>query len=188
MNPLFRAALEIQGFFHAHKWRFCFIGGLTVLRWGEVRTTQDVDVSLMTSFGEEVRYIETILAGFEPRFPDAGSFALETRTLLVKAANDVDIDISLAAFPFEEEVIRRASFFSFDQHCKLLTCSAEDLLIYKVFAGRDRDWVDVKGILKRQKGSLDWSQIEAVLPELCEIKGASENLERLRDCRMVKGD
>ena len=63
--------------------------------------------------------------------------------MLIKASNGVDIDISLAAFPFEEEVIRRASPFAFAKDCHLVTCSAEDLLIYKVFAGRDRDWADV---------------------------------------------
>jgi hypothetical protein len=39
VNPLFAAALEIQQFFNAHGWRFCFIGGLAVQRWGEPRLT-----------------------------------------------------------------------------------------------------------------------------------------------------
>lgn len=43
MNPLFAAALELQRFFAARQWRFCFIGGLAVQRWGEPRLTLDVD-------------------------------------------------------------------------------------------------------------------------------------------------
>ena len=68
MNPLFVSAHEIQAFFLSQPWRFCFIGGLTVLRWGEVRTTQDVDVSLITEFGQEDSYVSTILQSFQPRF------------------------------------------------------------------------------------------------------------------------
>jgi hypothetical protein len=34
MTPLFAAALDLQQFFEARQWRFCFIGGLAVQRWG----------------------------------------------------------------------------------------------------------------------------------------------------------
>jgi hypothetical protein len=40
VNPLFAAALELQSFFEARRWRFCFIGGLAVQRW---RHHLDVD-------------------------------------------------------------------------------------------------------------------------------------------------
>jgi hypothetical protein len=36
MNPIFAAAVELQDFCHAQGWRFCFIGGLAVQRWGEL--------------------------------------------------------------------------------------------------------------------------------------------------------
>ena len=45
MNPIFAAALEVQTFCRARIWRFCFIDGLTVQRWGEPRLTQDVDLT-----------------------------------------------------------------------------------------------------------------------------------------------
>ena len=51
MNALFEAAKEVGGFMSARKWRYCVIGGLAVLRWGEPRTTLDVDIALMTGFG-----------------------------------------------------------------------------------------------------------------------------------------
>ena len=41
----------------------------------------------------------------------------------------------------------------------LLTCSAEDLIVLKAFADRDQDWLDIEGILFRQKGLLDWDYI-----------------------------
>jgi hypothetical protein len=44
-NPLLHAAAEIQRFFGEREWRFCFIGGLALLRWGQPRFTRDVDVT-----------------------------------------------------------------------------------------------------------------------------------------------
>jgi hypothetical protein len=43
------------------------------------------------------------------------------------------------------------------------TCSAEDLIVYKAFADRPRDWIDVEGVLLRQQGRLD---LELVFAEL----------------------
>lgn len=43
MTPLLEAAAELQTVCGAHGWRYCFIGGLAVLRWGEPRETVDVD-------------------------------------------------------------------------------------------------------------------------------------------------
>jgi hypothetical protein len=42
---------------HARRWEFCLIGGLAVQRWGEMRTTLDVDITLLTGFGREEEFI-----------------------------------------------------------------------------------------------------------------------------------
>jgi hypothetical protein len=46
-----QAAAHLQEFCGRHKWRFCFIGGLAALRWGEPRETADVDLTLLTGLG-----------------------------------------------------------------------------------------------------------------------------------------
>jgi hypothetical protein len=46
MNILFQAA-DIQRTMKTRGWPFCFIGGLAVLRWGEMRMTQDIDLCLL---------------------------------------------------------------------------------------------------------------------------------------------
>jgi len=57
------------------------------------------------------------------------------------------IDIALAGLPFEKSAIHRAFLGEFEEGIKLRTCSAEDLIIFKAFADRPRDWIDVEGIL-----------------------------------------
>jgi len=43
MRDLFRLANDIQSFCRERVWKFCFIGGLALQRWGEPRLTGDVD-------------------------------------------------------------------------------------------------------------------------------------------------
>ena len=61
---VFVAAEEVQSFCKKHGWRFCFIGGLAVQRWGEPRMTQDADLTLLTGFGNEEGFVDTLLGSF----------------------------------------------------------------------------------------------------------------------------
>lgn len=124
-------------------------------RWGEPRFTRDADLTLLTGFGSEGSFIASLLEGFDARREDAAEFALRARVVLLRAANGVDLDVALGALPFEERSIERASDYEFLRNALLPTCSAEDLVVHKVFAGRDRDWGDVQGIVSRQGRKLD---------------------------------
>lgn len=81
MNPLHEAAAEIQASFAERSWSFCFIGGLAVQRWGEPRTTQDVDATLLTGFGNEEIFVDALLSVFRGRLDEALIFR-ELRPLL----------------------------------------------------------------------------------------------------------
>lgn len=61
----------------------------------------------------------------------------------------------------------------------LNTCSAEDLVIHKSFAGRDLDWSDVERILTRQHGKLDLSLIRSELKPLLALKGEDQAMDKL---------
>jgi len=183
MNRLFAAALEVQQFLEHRRWQFALIGGLAVLRWGEALATQDVDISLLTGFGREEQYVDEVLRQFSGRIPAARGFALQHRVVLIAASNGVPVDIALAGIPFEERLIARASYFAFLPEVSLRTCSAEDLLVLKAFAGRDKDWAALGGVIARQRGSLDWAYVERQLAPLCEAKGEPELLQRLAALR-----
>lgn len=57
MIELVGLAREVQDFLEDRRWRFCFIGGLSVQRWGEPRLTRDIDLSVLTGFGREEEFI-----------------------------------------------------------------------------------------------------------------------------------
>jgi hypothetical protein len=177
MTPLLAAALEIQKFFDRRQWKFCIIGGIALLRWGEPRFTRDVDVSLLSGFGREEEFIAPILSAYQGRIPDAGDFARRNRVLLLDSPDGIPIDIALAGLPFEALAVERASLYEFEPGCSLRTCSAEDLMVQKLFAFRTRDVADVESIVVRQRSRLDWSYIERQLRPLAELKEQKEIME-----------
>jgi hypothetical protein len=183
MKSLFESASRIQAFFESLHWSFCFIGGIALQRWGEPRLTVDIDVSLLTRFENEESYIDHIFRILEPRIPDAKPFALSHRVLLAKTENGIQVDIVFAGIPLEMQIINRATTFQFIKDVSLVTCSAEDLIVMKSFADRDKDWGDVTGILIRQQRQLDWAYIKRNLEPLCEAKGNPEILRRLEKMR-----
>ncbi|MCL2745111.1 MAG: nucleotidyltransferase [Planctomycetaceae bacterium] len=178
---LLQAALEVQGFFEQKNWQFAFIGGLALFRWGQQRTTKDVDGTLLTMFSDEEKYVDAILSRFKSRITGAREFALRNRVLLLTASNGIGIDFSLAGLPFEQQAVDRSTLYEYTKGCKLRTCSAEDLLVFKAFAARDQDWADVWGILERQKGKLDLDYVRQNLAPLVELKEAPEIMLRLEE-------
>jgi hypothetical protein len=173
------AAGDVQRFCLERHWQFCFIGGVAVQRWGEPRLTQDVDLTVLTGLGNEERFTDALIGAFATRRSDGREFALRHRVLLVRTGSGVDVDVAFGALPFEERSIQRASAWAWTSDTSLITCSAEDLVVYKVFAGRDLDWSDVERILTRQHGKLDLSQIREELQPLLDLKGEPEALARL---------
>ena len=180
MKTLFQVAAGLQGFLEKENWKFCFIGGIALQRWGEARVTVDVDVTLLTGFGKEKEFIRALLASYSSRIPEAAAFAEANRVLLLKSESGVAIDIALACLPFEEEACDRATLFEFLPGVNLLTCSAEDLIIMKAFANRPKDWSDVRSVITRQQGKVDKSYILERLSPLAEIKSAPEILSDLK--------
>ncbi len=170
MIDLFGTAIQLQDFCDRQGWRSCFIGGIAVQRWGEPRVTRDVDLTLMTGFGGEALFIDTLLAAFPGRIQSARAFALDSRVLLLKTPDGIGIDVSLAALPFEDQLIGRASIFSFGPRLEIRTCSAEDLLVLKLFASRPIDIHDAEGVVVRQREALDWRYVEDHLLPLAEVK------------------
>ncbi|WP_412538086.1 DUF6036 family nucleotidyltransferase [Longispora sp. K20-0274] len=154
MNPLFPAATEAQDFFRENGWDFCLIGGITVMRWSAHRVTKDIDVALSAPYGGEVAVIETIYQRFPARYSDSRELSFRNRVVQFDAANGIGIDIALGKSRRLLRVVARASEWEVEGH-RLLTCSAEDLVINKALAGRDKDWEDVEAVIAAQGAALD---------------------------------
>lgn len=67
-------------------------------------------------------------------------------------------------------MVGRASDFSFGPGLSIRTCSAEDLIVLKLFASRPLDIHDAESVAIRHNDDLDWNYIEEQLRPLAEIK------------------
>jgi hypothetical protein len=179
LQAVLRAGEEVQTFCLNQGWRSCVIGGVALQRWGVPRLTQDADLTLLTGFGAEESFADPLLARFAGRRADAREFAILHRVLLIQTDTGVAIDVAFGAVPFEERSVERASRWRWATDHILTTCSAEDLVVHKVFAGRDQDWGDVESVLIRQHSKLDLSLIRQELKPLLELKGQPEAMTKL---------
>jgi hypothetical protein len=179
MISLYQLALELQNLFIQNKWRFSFIGGIALQRWGEPRLTVDIDVTLLTGFGNEEKYVDQLLKHYNGRLDDTKTFALTNRVLLLQSSQ-IAIDIALGGLSFEELVVTRSTFFEFIPSVSLVTCSAEDLVVLKAFADRNRDWADIEGIIIRQGTILDFEYVLKQLTPLCDLKESPEIMQKLQ--------
>lgn len=184
MNDVIQAAAELQAVCQSHNWQFCFIGGLALQRWSEPRETVDVDLSLFAGFGHEPEFCDVLLKHFAARISHAAAFARERRVLLLRSTKGVGLDVALAALPYEALLIERSSYFVYPPDVPLRTCSAEDLIVLKAFAGRGQDWVDVERTIVRQTGKLDWDYIWEQLQPLAELKESPGILDQLEGRRI----
>ena len=183
LSHLVHAAHAIQTVWESEGIQFCFIGGLAVHHWGEVRMTQDVDATVLTGFGNEQAIIERLWHSLTPRVADATAFAKLNRVLLGQSPEGVPIDVSLSGLPYEEQVIGRSQLQEYAPSRSLRICAASDLVILKAFANRPRDWQDIRGILIRSASHLDWNLIDTELHMLSDLKDEPEILDKLHALR-----
>lgn len=119
---------------------------------------------------DQPRFIHALVAQYAARIADAVTFARRHRVLLLQTPEGVGIDVVFGALPFEELAIRRATDFSFGPGLSLRTCSAEDLLVMKLFAFRPLDLRDAESVALRNRGRIDWEYVERQLRPLAELK------------------
>lgn len=184
MNQILKAAKDIQGYILKKRWKYCVIGGLALQRWGMPRQTIDVDITILTGFGEEEKYARALLEKYPGRIKNSLQFATERRVLLAKTKAGIPIDIAFGGLPFEERVVKRATYFTFAPGVRIITCSAEDLIVLKAFADRPQDWVDIENIVTCQRKKLDWKLILDEIRPLAKLKERPDivtKLTKLRD-------
>ncbi len=180
MFKLFEGAAEIQKWLILNEVPFCFIGGIANIRWGEIRTTNDVDLTVLCGFGNEEAISKVLLEKFQSRISDPIPFAINQRVLLLLTSDGIPIDVALSGLDFEEDMIKRASNFEISPGIKILTCSAEDLIITKAFANRPKDIQDIESIISRQQKKLDRQYIFETLEPLAELKGDKSIVSQLK--------
>lgn len=173
---------EAFGFLDSSRVRHLVIGGLAVVAVGEARTTGDVDVVAFLSEKEGEGLIQKAQKrGFELD-TEMELERLRTTGTLRFRRGPFQLDLILASLPFEEEAYRRASRHSMFGRPVLLP-SPEDLMLFKLLAGRDKDLLDAIGVARRHAKHIDWAYVESVLRALCDLAEDMTPWRRLDEVR-----
>lgn len=166
-------------FLEKHATRFLVVGGLAVVVVGEPRTTADADAVVFTSPDETARLIRQAAAGgFEVR-EDVELERLATTGTIRLRRGRFQLDLITASMPFEEAAYERASVHRLFG-MRLPFPSPEDLILFKVLAGRDKDLLDAAGVVRRHGDRLDVTYLEQTLLPICELAEDMAPWSRLR--------
>lgn len=151
---LIEGFVQLNQFLIDHDLRFCLIGGIAAGYWGEPRFTRDIDFTIFSqkkSFDEIVSLLEKNNFIYK---------LIENSQCQISKWNKINFwaDLILAETDYQDLVIDRAMKINlFEVETKI--CSAEDLMILKMIAGRRQDYLDIENILKKNLNQLDKSYL-----------------------------
>ncbi|MBI3160888.1 MAG: nucleotidyltransferase [Chloroflexi bacterium] len=167
---------DIILFFERNDIPYMLIGGLSISVWGEMRVTHDVDfkVSVDMPISE---FRKLVLDHFQERPSNIPAHKKSPHVVHIWASPNVAADILVSIFDYEKKAIQRAVMAEI-MGMPVRVCTAEDFIIHKAIANRDKDWTDVSSILLRQKGNLDTGYIRRWLKEFAEALETPDILGR----------
>lgn len=149
------AAWEVHQILDELNIPYAIIGGLAVQNWGEARYTKDVDLTIIVPIEAQETILQALSNRLQLRHPDALEFARVNRILLAQTSDGISVDISLGLPGYEDEMVARAVDYVIKPGKTIPMCSAEDLIIHKLVAGRPQDIRDIQGVIIRQAPTLD---------------------------------
>ncbi|MBI2186541.1 MAG: hypothetical protein HYU37_05380 [Acidobacteria bacterium] len=155
------------------------IGGLAVIARGVPRQTVDIDATIWAE-GLDVDTILPALAaeGLLPRTSDAVAFARERHVLLLRhEPTGTPIELILAFLPFERSALERAELIDFGG-VAVPAATAEDLIVYKTVAWRDRDRSDVERLLGLHARSIDLARVRELVREFAAALDEPERIDQ----------
>jgi hypothetical protein len=142
------------------------ISGIALIARGVPRHTIDIDATIWAeALDPELLFVKSASHRLVPRIHDALEFARRHQVLLLHhEPTGIPVDLSLAWLPFERLALERAEPVDFGG-VTIRVATAEDLIIYKAVAWRDRDRADVERLLIRHGDSIDLDRVRSVVRE-----------------------
>ena len=135
-----------------------FMGGIAVSLWGQPRTTYDIDAVIGISGSEKDKFLlEASKQNFT--YDKKNPVKIIQKSAFITLASSVKnrkiyVDLFLASGEYQRVALSRRKEISIFGRT-LPVISAEDLILYKLLAGRTKDIDDIREILVSQKSKLD---------------------------------
>ena len=156
------------------------IGGVAVIALGHSRATTDIDATLSVPAQGLAALVEHFAEnGIVPRISNAVEFAQTRHVLLMRHRDSqIDIDVTVALLPFEEEAIAHRQSVDF-AGVRIAIPRPEDLVIYKMVAGRPQDVQDTVVLMLRYRDQMDLARVRRIVGEFAEVVERPELVQEL---------
>jgi len=156
------------------------IGGIAAIAQGVRRTTTDVDVAMQAEGIDLDAFIRALgRRQIRTRIENAARFARESQVLLLEhAPTGVSLDVSFAWLSFEHEALAEALVIDF-AGVSMRAARPEDLMIYKLFAGRPQDLLDAEALFVLHRAAIDLRRVRRTLEQLAALSEQPDVLPRL---------
>ncbi len=127
---------------------YAVIGGVAAIIYKLPRTTEDIDITLLTDIGEIREIGKTFMESFSPLQENPLDF-FERYFILpsIYEKTKIKVDFAAGVSGFDKKVIQRKKRAKFGQ-VNIWVCTIEDLIIYKLVASRSRDLVDIEHLFE----------------------------------------
>lgn len=169
VESLFEPIAAVRKLMVKSGYRWMIIGGVAASLLGKPRFTADVDIVTRIDDENIAGFLKLAgRLGLNPRVKDAAGFARENRVLLLRQKKTgINIDISLALLPFEEEALKRCRSHKIGNIIFYLP-TPEDLIIFKAVAHRPQDIMDIREIVAGHP-NLDKKYIQRAVSEFARV-------------------
>jgi len=160
--------------------RYAVIGGIAKAAWGRARATRDIDIAVSLDSESFIALrSHLVVAGFQVTKMVGGDAEDERPDIFVaRGSHGVPVDMLIAKTPFEEEAVSRGVVIELlGQSVRVVT--PEDLVFYKLLAGRPRDRDDNVDVVRTRIAgahAFDWDRLECLAkdwgiePALAELR------------------
>ncbi len=184
-NNLSSALKDIALFFEKWEIPYMVVGGIANSIHGEPRFTYDIDIKIKFISKENVNnLIENLRKYFIIKTENPEEFIDSTMVLPIES-NNIKIDLIFATLPYEIAAIDNSGVSEFEG-IKINVCTAEDLIIQKCISVRQKDWMDIEGIINKNRKTLKWEYVLNTAKELSEWISDNTIFERILNMKNGK--
>lgn len=159
-NMLREIAIKTHNVLDKIEVEYFLIGRAASSCWGVPTATANIDIVIVATKAK----IDSLLKEFKNE-----GFAFDYDKVKTKLSQKLpakltykegySIDLRIASYTIDYEAIKRVvklKIFNKDWNIS----PPEELIIYKLLAGKPKDWDDIRGIMKNKAIKLDWKRME----------------------------
>jgi hypothetical protein len=180
-EPLLAMTRALAQALEAAEIGYMLIGAMARTAWGRPRSTKDVDLVVTADQASWEKLLQTFSGlGLSPK-QQTPPGEIPPDTAFFFTPDKVRVDVLVAKTPFEHSAFSRRARVDFEG-TPVWVASPEDLIVYKLIAGRPHDLGDIKEVITARIGigaGLDWGYIRRWAEEW----GVSERLALFEEAR-----